>query len=190
MKLYPSLIKLEPRNLSLRLRFSYLLDSKKQYQSAERELRKALELDPDSANANNNLAYLYSEQNRNLRRALALAQKAVRVEPNQGYIWDTLGWVHYRLKNYPDAENALLKVFDFERQSYDAAHYHLGMVYVRMKRLKEARQHFLEVPQLSEFYKATQAALKALDEGRPVPDEVKPIGDVTSAMRQGSPSRV
>ena len=76
------------------------------------ELEKAVEqyeisikLRPDSAEALNNLAYLYTELNTNSKKALEMAKTANQIEPNNSSYLDTLGWAYYR---NGDLENALL----------------------------------------------------------------------------------
>ena len=64
---------------------------------------------PASAQCNN-LAWGYAtgpEKERDPKKALPLAQKAVKLTPDLGIWWNTLGVVYYRLGQYPQAMETL-----------------------------------------------------------------------------------
>jgi uncharacterized protein HemY len=69
--------------------------------------------DPDCAIAANNLAWLLAtcpqEDLRDAPQAVALAQRAVRLEPHNAGYWNTLGVAHYRAGDWPSAQFALEK---------------------------------------------------------------------------------
>ena len=56
----------------------------------------------------NSLAWNLAEQSKELDEALALAQRAVKLEPNAAYI-DTLAYVHLKRKEYDEAEQEALR---------------------------------------------------------------------------------
>lgn len=55
--------------------------------------RRALQQDPENPVYMNNLAWALAQNTKELDEALALAQKAVRLAPNNPAVWDTLGMV-------------------------------------------------------------------------------------------------
>ena len=64
---------------------------KREWKEAEDFYRKAIEAEPDNADAHNNLAWLYYTRKENLDQAEGLAQKAVELNPGQGDVYrDTL----------------------------------------------------------------------------------------------------
>jgi Tfp pilus assembly protein PilF len=63
---------------------------------ARRQYEKALELDPKSGAAANNLAWLLAQHDDTLADALGYATAAQRLLPRQPEVLDTLGWVYYR----------------------------------------------------------------------------------------------
>jgi Flp pilus assembly protein TadD len=73
----------------------------------------ALELEPDYATAANNFAWLLAtcprEKFRDGPRAVALARRAVRLEPHNGTYWNTLGVAHYRAGEWQSAQYTLGK---------------------------------------------------------------------------------
>src|SRR3972149_6687189 len=70
----------------------------KKWPLAEADLQLALKLSPDQALVLNYLGYSWIDQNRNLKQGLTLIEKAVTKKPDDGYIVDSLGWAHYRLR--------------------------------------------------------------------------------------------
>lgn len=77
--------------------------------------------------AENDLAYLYAEQNRNLDRALELAENAHEAMPKNPAVADTLGYVHLKKGSLALAKQAFSDAIEsFPKQPY--FHYHLAMV--------------------------------------------------------------
>jgi serine/threonine protein kinase/WD40 repeat protein len=83
------------------------------WQQAVDEYARALELEPDYAMAANNFAWLLAtcpqDEFRDAPRAVALAQRAVRLESHNGNYWNTLGVAHYRAGEWQSAQSALEK---------------------------------------------------------------------------------
>jgi tetratricopeptide (TPR) repeat protein len=64
---------------------------KKEWKEAENFYRKAIEAEPDNADARNNLAWLYYTRKEKLDQAERLAQKAMELNPAKGDVYrDTL----------------------------------------------------------------------------------------------------
>jgi tetratricopeptide (TPR) repeat protein len=59
-------------------------------------MKKVIQLDNKNIQAMNYLAYTYADLGQNLTEAEALARKALGLNPEDGFIMDTLGWVLYR----------------------------------------------------------------------------------------------
>jgi tetratricopeptide (TPR) repeat protein len=114
-----------------------MLEKMKQFDAAEVEFKKVLEINPESSSAMNYLGYMLADRNVRLSEAHQLITKALELEPNNGAYLDSLGWVLYRMDKLPEAEEQLLRALD--RVSRDpAVHDHLGDVYFRQGRLKDA----------------------------------------------------
>lgn len=58
---------------------------------------------PKHAEALNYLAYMWAEQGTNLETAATYAQRALRIEPENGAFIDTLGWILFKKQRYQDA---------------------------------------------------------------------------------------
>ncbi|MEL6520328.1 MAG: tetratricopeptide repeat protein [Pseudomonadota bacterium] len=74
-----------------------------QWEKAEPDFRKALELRPDQPQVLNYLGYSLVEMKTNLEEALDMIERAVAARPDSGYITDSLGWVLYRMGRYNEA---------------------------------------------------------------------------------------
>jgi tetratricopeptide (TPR) repeat protein len=73
-----------------------LEDARANSAEAEKNYRRALELESDSPIAANNLAWLIAENQGNLDEALQLAQKSVNRNQTAAQFYDTLGWVYFK----------------------------------------------------------------------------------------------
>jgi tetratricopeptide (TPR) repeat protein len=64
---------------------------------SESVLREGLNHFPDNADLMNELAYFWAEQGSHLQEALALSRRAGALEPDNGPIMDTCGWVYFQM---------------------------------------------------------------------------------------------
>ena len=77
--------------------------------NGEKILEEVYQLEPDSPGVNNDLGYLYADQNKNLEKAEKMIRIAVAAEPENPAYLDSLGWVLYRLGRHEEAIQALEK---------------------------------------------------------------------------------
>jgi tetratricopeptide (TPR) repeat protein len=110
----------------------------KDYPNARDAYEKVLTLRPDWFLALNNLAYLYAEHFNRLDRAYELAQKARNLNPGDGIIADTFGWIVYKRGDY---QQALASLQDSAAKFPDnpEVQYHLGMAQYMMGNTDQAR---------------------------------------------------
>ena len=112
-------------------------EHKKDFDGAEAELRKALELDPEDATILNYIGYMNADRGVKLNESLKQIQKAVDLDPQNYAFLDSLGWVYFKLGQYTQATMNLQKAV--ERSSTDpTVHDHLGQVYEKTGKLKMA----------------------------------------------------
>jgi tetratricopeptide (TPR) repeat protein len=115
----------------------------KQWDKGEADLKKALELVPDTLPAGkaqvlNYLAYSWVDQNMNIDEAFKMLTRAVELAPRDGMIIDSLGWAYYRMGRYEDAVRELEKAVELKAGD-PVINDHLGDAYWRVGRKLEAK---------------------------------------------------
>jgi tetratricopeptide (TPR) repeat protein len=107
------------------------------WEGAEEDLRKALELNPGQPMVLNYLGYSFLELGRNFDEAMAMIEQAVEARPDSGFITDSLGWGLYRLGRYEEAVAPMEKAVELEPLD-PIINDHLGDVYYAVGRKLEA----------------------------------------------------
>lgn len=114
------------------------LERKGNWQRAEQDLQAALDFKPDQPYVLNYLGYAWADKGENLDKAREMIEKAAKLEPNDGYITDSLGWILYRDGEYKQAVKHLEKAV--ELLPYDpTVNDHLGDAYWKVGRKLEAK---------------------------------------------------
>ncbi|CUK00597.1 lipoprotein NlpI [Ruegeria denitrificans] len=109
----------------------------KQWDQAEADFRRALELNPGQPQVLNYLGYSLVERREKLDEALDMIERAVAARPDSGYIVDSLGWVLFRLGRYDEAVEHMERAV--ELMAVDpVVNDHLGDVYWAVGRAREA----------------------------------------------------
>lgn len=114
------------------------LERVKNWDRAEADFLKALELQPDQPFVLNYLGYSWVELGKNLERAKGMLQRAVDQRPDDGYIVDSMGWALYKLGDYAGAVENLERAVALRPQD-PVINDHLGDAYWRVGRFGEAR---------------------------------------------------
>lgn len=114
------------------------LERSRQWNRAEKDFQRALELNPEQPYVLNYLGYSWVDQGINLERARKMIERAVQLRPNDGYIVDSLGWVLYRLGDFKGAVTKLERAVELRSQD-PTINDHLGDAYWRVGRYNEAR---------------------------------------------------
>ncbi|NEX46080.1 tetratricopeptide repeat protein [Rhodobacter sp. ETT8] len=109
-----------------------------QWDKAEADFRKALELNPDQPQVLNYLGYSFVDRGENLEEALEMIERAVAARPDAGYIIDSLAWAYFRLGRYEDALPQMERASLLEPVDPVVTD-HLGDVYWAVGRQLEAR---------------------------------------------------
>ena len=109
----------------------------KQWDKAEADFKKALELYPNQPQVLNYLGYSWIDQGINLDEGLDLIQQAVDQRPDDGYIVDSLGWAFYKLGRYEEAVRELERAVSLDTGDPTISG-HLGDAYWKVGRKLEA----------------------------------------------------
>jgi tetratricopeptide (TPR) repeat protein len=111
----------------------------KDYENVAKAMMETLELDPDNANANNLLGYMWAEQGINLDESIALIERALELEPDNGAFIDSLGWAYYK-KGWLERALKQLELAASSIPDDPVILDHLGDVYFDLERFDEAEK--------------------------------------------------
>lgn len=104
----------------------------------ERDLRLVLKLDPKNAHALNALGYTLADRTNRHQEAFELIKQALDLRPNDPFILDSMGWVHYRLGNSTDAVHFLRRALEIRADAEISAH--LGEVLWQSGKQRQAQR--------------------------------------------------
>ena len=124
-------------------------EQKDEWDLAEKDFLRSLEIKPGTPNVLNYLAYGWVERNIKLDRSLKMLEDAYKANPDSFYIIDSLAWAHFKKNNLSEAAILMEKVIDIapgEAISLD----HLGDIYYAMNRKREAIHFWKQALELAE----------------------------------------
>ncbi len=135
---YEAIVKRDPNNVAAQTMVGMLHQVSGRTEPARAAFKRVLEINPRAVVANNNLAYMYAEEETNLDMALQMAQTAKIASPDDADVNDTLGWVYYK-KGMPDQAISALQHAIQVKPTNPLYHFHLAMAYVRAGQRPQAR---------------------------------------------------
>ena len=135
-----------------------IYERQKEFDRAEQEFRKVLEVNPNNAAVLNYYGYMLADRSVRLDEALSLIQRAVKQEPNNGAYLDSLGWAYLKQGKLAEAEENLQKAA--AKSAHDPTVLgHLAEVYMKMGQTERAAA--LMERALSEWQRALPADYEA-----------------------------
>ena len=82
------------------------------YKKADKDLLDALNIKPDDAYILNYLAYSWLERGYKINEAIDMLEKAYKLENNDPYIIDSIGWAYYLVNDYQKAEEFMKRAVE------------------------------------------------------------------------------
>jgi tetratricopeptide (TPR) repeat protein len=137
-----------------------------QWPKAEADFKKALELNPDQPLVLNYLGYSWVDKGLNLEQAFKMLRRAVELQPNDGYIVDSLGWAHFKLGQYKEAAQTLERAINL-KPADPVLNDHLGDAYWRVDRRIEAHFQWNHARDMGPEPEDLPAILKKIEFGLP-----------------------
>jgi len=116
---------------------SLILQDKGDVKGAEKSLRDLIARDPLDANALNSLGYMFAERGERLDEAVALLQRALKVEPGNPSYLDSLGWAYFQQGRLDLADGPLTEAAG-KLGNNSAVQEHLGDLRFKQQRFAEA----------------------------------------------------
>ncbi len=157
-----------------------IFERQKQFDKAEEEFKKVLNVNPKNAAALNYYGYMLADRGLRLDEAREMIQRALDQEPYSGAYLDSLGWVYYKQNKLTEAETALRKAV--ERESHDPTiRSHLGDVYAKQGRMEQATIEWEK--SLAEWHRSLPGDV----ENDKVAELEKKLGQVKHRVAQKTP---
>ena len=156
-----AMLKKNPNDPTVLARLAAVYEKMQDYPKASNSYEKVIGLQPDFAMAFNNLAVLYGERLNRLDRAYELAQKARTLQPNDGSISDTLGWILYKRGNYQQALTPLQESAAKLPENPEVQ-FHLGMTNYMMGQTEVARTALQKAAKATQDFNGKEEAQRRL----------------------------
>lgn len=159
---YTRALEQDSTNLDLYLNVAQFYNRHDLFEQEIATLDRGVILFPDNPDLLNWLGYSLTEHDMRLDEAKVMLEKAVELAPDNIYIWDSLGWIYYKLDLYQDALNAIHKVIESDVED-SVILYHIGLIYLKNgmeEKAKEALQNSIKVNNNDEAVKNARDALE------------------------------
>ncbi len=149
----------------------------KQWDKAEADFKKALDLYPEQPLVLNYLGYSWVDQGVHLDEAFKMLRRAVELQPEDGYIVNSLGWAYYKLGHYDEAVKLLERAIEL-KPGDPVINEHLGDAYWRVGRKLDATFQWNHARDLNPDPEDLPKILSKIDKG--LPDASPPTAVQTS----------
>lgn len=130
-------IEIHPSNPSVLMTSAILFQNQQQMSKAVDAYQTLLELTPSNVVALNNLAWIYHEDGD--QRAMELAKRAYELQPENGAIADTYGWILFKSGRTEESLEVLKKAHELQPDSSEIA-MHLAEAYKATGNTTEAKR--------------------------------------------------
>ncbi len=163
LKAFFSILKpyiLQINDTELLYTFSLAAEKGGQFEDMEKTLRRILLKKPNDKNALNALGYSFAERGIHLKEAIALLDKAHKIDPEDAYILDSLAWANYKLGHKQQASEQLQKAFQKKPEAEIGAH--LGEILWASEQKMEAERIWRESELVDANNKTLKETLKRL----------------------------
>ena len=138
----------------------------KQWDKAEADFKKALELYPEQPLVLNYLGYSWVDQGLHLDEAFKMLRRAVELQPEDGYIADSLAWAHYKLGHYDEAVKLLERAIEL-KPGDPVINDHLGDAYWQVGRKLDAQFQWNHARDLNPDPEELPKILSKIEKGLP-----------------------
>ena len=138
-----------------------LYEQQNRIDDMESRLRRIIAIKPDHAHAYNALGYSLADRNVRLPEAKRLIERAMNLAPDDPFIVDSMGWVHYRMGDNAKALSYLERAYELRPDAEIAVH--LGEVLWASGQQARARELWREVQSKDPSNAALRGTLARLD---------------------------
>ncbi len=179
-KWFDAAIRLRPDDIEAQLGKSGALSGLEKFDEALEIARSVTAKLPNVPFGYNALASAYEAKKEHLL-AIEQYQKALQIDPSDGYTWGNLGWSQYGAEQYDEAVKSSQKALSIDPKLAYVRH-NLGLILAVQDKWSEARKEYeaaVKVSALSEV----RSAIKDLKEANKKHSGIKAIGDALNFLQ-------
>jgi len=136
-------LKIYPESRGARHTLAIASDALSYWNESDSLYEGLIESDTNDVQALNNYSYSLVERNIQLNKALAMAKKAIELEPNNAAYLDTIGWIYYKMDNVEKALSFIRKSVELDNNNAVVLE-HLGDVLFSNNQIEEAMLFYLK----------------------------------------------
>ena len=163
---FEAAVNANPKDPAGYLSLALLYERDRDYGNAIKVYERALKENPNFYFATNNLSFLLSEtstKKEDLARAKALAEDAIKMQPKEPALIDTLGWVYFRMGDYGQARGLIEQALAAAPDA-DVLNYHMAAVLLKLGQKQEAREKLRKALAGAEDYPGRAEAERMMKE--------------------------
>ena len=134
-------VKIAPKEIDLHYALGVIYEKTNRLSESVKEMEMVLAIDPDNAEALNFIGYSYADRGMNLEEAEKMIVKALKIKPDNGYLIDSLGWVHFKKNQLNSAVKYLKQALELLPDDVNVIE-HMGDVCVKLNKTKEAQEMY------------------------------------------------
>ena len=116
----------------------------KDYETSYSYYEQALKISPDDPLLLNNYAYFLAEGDRDLKKALKMAEKVMETDGENPTYIDTYAWVLYKMGRYREAHREMLRIFENNEEKDPELLEHMGFIKKALGKCAEAVVYWKE----------------------------------------------
>ena len=139
---YRIAVKRDPKNLSYLTALANLCDRSGRLEEAFLCFQTIMAIDTLNSTALNYVGFTLADRAESLEYSLNLVERALAIEPDNGYIIDSRGWIYYRLGRYEEALADLQRALELVEDAVILEH--LGDVQAAMNDREQALLNYLK----------------------------------------------
>ena len=131
----------------------------KDFENADKDLKKSLAIIPNDAYVLNYLAYSWLERDYKINEAIEMLEKAYEQKNNDPYIIDSIGWAYYLINDYDKAEKFLKRAIQLMPDD-PIVNDHYGDILWKLERKIQARYFWKMVLKMDDAEKELKDQIK------------------------------
>lgn len=172
-----------PENAQLRFYLGTIHDRLGNKGEVVAQMKRVIEIDPNHVQGLNYLAFTWAEQGLHLNEAEQLARKAMTLEPKDGYVLDTLGWILFKQNKLTESIKMLEAAHKYQSTVSVIAE-HLGDAYYKQALVEKAKKMYKKAVDLETDSKKVEEIRSKLTaiEKQELNNGRMPASDMTSTI--------